>query len=106
MTAQSMTINNLEAQNRFFKGTGGTSSENRDLGFVPAFLDRETGVVYRSCRADGSPSPIHLMDGLPEALVVARNTTGGVYAVKGSVVAGFIRNGRFYTREQAARTLR
>ena len=104
-TAQSMTITTLAVQNRLFVGTGGVSPENRILGFVPGFLDQETGSVYRSCNADGRPAPMHLIDGLPEEVITARNPSGRVVAVKGSVVAGFIRDGSFYTREQVANVL-
>ena len=104
--AQSMTTKMLETQNRFFAGTGGVSPENRHLGFVPGFLDEETGSVYRACEADGSPAPVHIMDGLPETLVLARNQSGRVAALKGTVIAGFIFEGQFYTREQAARVVK
>ena len=100
--AQSMTTKTLENQNRFFVGTGGISPENRDLGFVPGFMDRETGFVYRSCMADGRPATMHLIDGLPEELVLSRSASGRVASVKNSLIAGFIRDGCFYTREQVA----
>jgi len=100
--AQLMTRSTLKIQNRYFAGTRGVSRENRGLGFLPGFMDQETGVIYLSCNADGSVAPIHRMDGLPDELIVARTPGGRVAAVKGSLVAGFIRDGLFYTREQAA----
>lgn len=100
-----MTPGRLVAQNRRFKGSGGISQENRAGGFLPAFADTATGATYRSCFADGNPAPIHLLDGLPAELVVARSASGRVTAVKDSVVAGFLRAGRFYTREQAAEAM-
>ncbi|MCK7576802.1 MAG: hypothetical protein MZV65_13615 [Chromatiales bacterium] len=42
------------------------------------------------------------MDGLPDHLVLARGPRGRITAIKSSVIAGFIRLGHFYTREQAA----
>jgi hypothetical protein len=93
----------LQQQNRRFMGTGGRSQENRSSGFRPAFIDSITRAVYASCFADGRPAPIHLIDGLPDEVVVARSDSGRVCAVKPSVVAGFVRDGRFYTREEAAR---
>ena len=102
---QVMTKSTLKVQNWLFAGTRGVSCNNRAFGFIPGFLDRETGTVYISCNTDGSPAPIHLIDGLPEALVVARGSSGRVMAVKGSVIAGFIKDGHFSTREQAARVL-
>jgi hypothetical protein len=85
-----------------FRGTGGVSEENRGLGFGPAFLDGATGIVHRSRFADGRPAPFHLLDGLPPEVIAGRDERGRVTAVKGSLVAGFLRCGRFYTREQAA----
>jgi len=92
----------LADQNLSFRGRGGTSAENRSLGFRPAFRDTQTNIVYPSRYADGRPAPCHLLDGLPGELVVARNPGGRVAAVKASVIAGFVRMGFFYTREQAA----
>lgn len=103
--AHAMTQRTLRIQNRVFAGTNGISQENCQLGFVPAFMDRETGSVYLSCTADGNPAPVHLLDGLPEHLVLARNDSGHVAEVKGTIIAGFIRDGHFYTREQAVRCL-
>lgn len=95
----------LQEQNRRFKGTQGVSQENRGSGFVPAFFDSSTGTVHRSCFADGRPAPMHLLDGLPAELVIERSPSGRVTAVRESVQAGFVRNGKFYTREQAAKAI-
>lgn len=102
---QTMTIKTLQSQNRHYAGTGGVSHGNRTLGFRPGFLDRETGNIYDSCRADGRPSTIHILDGLPERLVVSRTASGQVAAIKGTVVPGFILDGQFYTREQLAHVI-
>ena len=101
-----LTALTLRRQNQVFRGTGGVSAENRTLGFVPAFLDTQTGVVYRACFADGRPAPMHLLDGLPPTVVASRDPTGRVTTLKSSVQAGFLRAERFYTREQAAAALR
>lgn len=95
----------LERENRFFRGTGGRSEENRGLGFLPAFMDAVTQVIYRSCFADGRPAPFHLLDGLPDEVVIQRASSGRVAVIRGSVVAGFVRDGHFYTREEASRYL-
>ena len=93
----------LNRENERYCGIGGISQENRAYGFRPAFLDTETGEVYPSCFTDGRPAPCHILDGLPQAVVAVRAPSGRVMAVKSSVVSGFVRGGRFYTREQAAR---
>ena len=45
---QTITVKNLEHQNRHFANTAGVSQGNRGYGFTPGFLDRETGLVYLS----------------------------------------------------------
>lgn len=97
---QTITIKTLQDQNRRYADTAGISGHNRVRGFVPGFLDRATGRIYSSRNADGTPAAIHLLDGLPECLVVSRTASGQVAAVKGTVLPGFILDGVFYTREQ------
>ncbi|PKO55457.1 MAG: hypothetical protein CVU28_06370 [Betaproteobacteria bacterium HGW-Betaproteobacteria-21] len=92
----------LQRQNQEFMGTGGRSEENRPCGFRPAFMDIDTHTVYESRFADGRPAPIHVLDGLPDELVVARSSSGRIAAVKASVIAGFVLATRFYNREEAA----
>ncbi|HXG29138.1 MAG TPA: hypothetical protein VNJ47_09885 [Nevskiales bacterium] len=98
-----MTGQVLEQETRTFRGSGGVSAENRSHGFQPAFHDTQTDIVYLSRFADGRQAPCHLLDGLPDELVVARDAAGRVAAIKASVTSGFVRDGRFYTREEAAR---
>jgi hypothetical protein len=94
------------ADSELHRGSGGCSEENADLGFRPAFLDAETRIVYRSCFLDGSPASVHLLDGLPDEVVVSRTESGRVTAVKGSLVSGFVRFAKFYTRDEAAAAVR
>lgn len=100
--APGLSARTLRRQNRRFRGTGGVSAENWTLGFAPAFLDTATDQVYRACFADGRPAPMHLLEGLPQAVVAVRDASGRALALKPTVVAGFVRADRFYTREQAA----
>jgi len=93
----------LERENGRFAGTGGRSQENRCCGFRPAFMDLDTQAVYGSCFADGTPAPIHLLEGLPDEAVLSRDAAGRVRAAKASIVAGFVLDARFYTRDEAAR---
>ncbi len=92
----------LDRQNKHFDGTGGVSANNREMGFVPAFQDMESGVSVVSRFADGRPAPVHVLDGLPEEWITARDAEGCVVSVRNTVIAGFISNDRFYTREEAA----
>ena len=98
-----LTRKTLEDENRRYMGCGGISEENRGLGFLPAYRDSATGSIHLSRFANGRRAPIHLLDGLPERLVLRREDSGKVIALKDSVSTGFVREGRFYTREQAAR---
>jgi hypothetical protein len=99
---QTMSHNRLVKENLAFAGTGGVSSGNRSQGFQPAFYDTESGLVQPACFTDGSPAPMHLLDGLPDQWVKERLPSGRVAVVKESVIAGFLREGLFYTRDQAA----
>lgn len=69
--------------------------------FHPAFRDERSGVVYLSRREDGSPAPVHLMEGLPDALVSTRDSEGRAIALRVEVTAGYVRDGRFLTRDEA-----
>jgi hypothetical protein len=102
---QHMTHERLRKENLIFAGTGGVSEGNRSSGFVPGFCDTETGVVQISRFRNGSPAPMHLLEGLPDEWVNERDSSGRITALKASVVAGFIRQDRFYTREQAAKAV-
>jgi hypothetical protein len=100
-----MTAERLRDENRRHRDTGGVSENNRELGFLPAFHDPETGRTELSRFPNGAPAPVHMIAGLPDEWVAERDPTGLVVAVRENVIAGFFRNGVFYTREQAAQAL-
>ena len=100
-----LSTDSLPQENCQYRGTGGVSSENRAHRFIPAFCDLATGRAYISRFADGSLAPVHVLDGLPEPLIEERTPAGTVKAAAATVMAGFVRQGRFYTREQAAAVL-
>lgn len=97
-----LTPADLENQNRFFKGSGGVSEENRQLGFRPAFYNMDTGTILPSRFANGREAPMHLLAGLPDELILSRDDKGNPCSVKPGIIAGFVRNDQFFTREQAA----
>ena len=82
--------------------THGARRGDRPQGFVPGFRNEVTGELARSRYADGAPAPMHLLDGLPEHWVAERDPEGRVTRARPGVVSGFLRDGRFYTRDQAA----
>ena len=102
---QVLTSDDVAQQSLAYRGTGGVSAENRAFGFLPAFLDRESGHIHLSCDARGIPAAIHQFDGMPADWVVECDHDGKPRAVKASIVAGFVREGYFFTREQAAQLI-
>jgi hypothetical protein len=102
---QALTKQVLRLETSRFLGTGGESSGNRSDGFRPAFLDTDANTIYLSRFGNGQPAPFHLLDGLPDELVLQRSASGRVEAVKPTVVSGFVRAGRFYSREEAAQAV-
>ena len=99
------TTETLRKQNLAFAGTGGVSHQNRSGGFLPAFHDLTSGRTVLARFADGRPAPMHLLEGLPDAWVVNRDSAGRPSALRQSVIAGFVRDGLFYTRDEAAAAL-
>jgi uncharacterized peroxidase-related enzyme len=97
-----LTARALRSENRCFAATGGISANSRAQGFQPAFCDTETGQVAISCFADGRQASVHVLEGVPEDWVTARDAAGRVVSVRTSVVSGFVRGGCFFTRAQAA----
>ncbi len=95
----------LDEENTLHLGTGGRSQENAHAAFRPAFFDYASQKLYLSRFADGRLAPLHLLDGLPEEVIVDRALCGRVIAARASLVAGFERNGSFYTRKAAARAV-
>ena len=93
----------LALENILHAGSGGRSQENGGLGFNAAFLDYDTMTIYPSRFRGGRHAPMHLLDGLPDEVVVDRAASGRVVTAKASLISGFERNGFFYTRSAAAR---
>jgi hypothetical protein len=100
---RSMNTRRLQRENADHAGTAGVSERNRHLGFRPAFLDPGTMQVHESRFANGRLAPFHLLDGLPDEVVLLRSPSGRVLRAKPSLVSGFLRAGFFYTRAAAAR---
>ncbi len=92
----------LARENHAYAATTGISKNCHSGGFVPAFYDTQSDCSVISRYADGSPAPIHLLDGVPVEWVSDYDTEGHVAALRPGVISGFLRAGRFYTREQVA----
>ena len=92
----------LQLENLAFAGTAGVSRNNRASGFTPAFLDKKTGLVEISRFKNGRPSPTHIISWLPSSWASRLASDGSVENLKPGIIAGFVRDGVFYTREQTA----
>ena len=92
----------LREENETFAGTGGVSANNGQARFVPAFRDSDSGRVELARTEDGARAAMHLLCCLPDGWVTERDDVGRILTLKDSVVAGFVRDGEFYTREEAA----
>jgi hypothetical protein len=90
----------LRRENQAYKGTMGCSQESFGHGFVPAFRDLTTGRVEVARFKSGLQAPVHLIEGLPMDWAVSCAPDGTVMEVKPSVISGFVRDERFYTREE------
>jgi hypothetical protein len=75
----------------------GAQKELGPIGIYPAFKDMNSGETHLSVRPDGSIASIHLLEGLPDHWIIARNPHGRVTALKDTVVAGYFRDGHFFS---------
>jgi hypothetical protein len=104
MKRLNLTITVLNEENEPYDESG-IFGTHRDPGFRPAFFDCATCTTYLSRYRDGRAAPLHLLDGLPDEVVLLRAEDGRVVMTKPTLFAGFERNGFFYTRASTARAL-
>jgi len=67
------------------------------FGFMPAFKSLKDERVHLSTDSHGKLSVMHLFDGLPDHWVQERDEKGKALCLKSDVIAGFMRDARFYT---------
>jgi hypothetical protein len=107
--AQTLTPDSLKRTSHAFmrERVRRTSEENQALGFTPGFRDEETGAVYISCWSDGTPGSLStLSTACPIISILARGpSVAESPPSRPASIAGFVRWGLFYTREQAAHCL-
>ncbi len=106
LSLRTLSLSTLSEENAQYAGTGGISQLNHQYGFVPAFQCTDECSTEISRFGNGKPAPFHTLDGLPQAWIAERSPDGKVLSVRSSVIAGFVRQNRFYTREQAARAVK
>nr|WP_043755545.1 hypothetical protein [Imhoffiella purpurea] len=98
-----LTQMSLRDENRLYAKTRGISQNNRASGFRPGYLNSKTGEHVLSRFSDGTPAPVHVLDGLPQSWIGTRDSDGRVVAACAEIVSGFVRDGAFFTREEAIR---
>lgn len=67
------------------------------FGFMPAFKNLKDDVIHLSTDAQGELSVMHLFDGLPDHWVNEKDSLGKALTLKTEIIAGFMRDARFYT---------
>lgn len=92
----------LRMENLAFGGTNGISQNNRDSGFLPAFRDKRSGRVEIARTRVGLPASFHLIEWLPREWARSVTDSGRISSLRSGIVSGFVRDGVFYTREEAA----
>ena len=92
----------LRFENMAFAGTRGVSKNNRRFGFKPAFLNKRNGEVEVAKFENGSPAPMHIISWLPEEWAASRAEDGSIESLQPEIIAGFVADGIFYTRDEAA----
>ena len=92
----------LKRENAIFAGTGGVSQHACKARFLPAFKDVDSGRVELARKPDGRCATSHIISGLPPEWARERDDDGRISAIRAGIVAGFVRDDVFYTREEAA----
>ncbi len=101
-TTTPLTATRLASENRRHAHTCGVSRNARRLNLIPAFLDPHTGRIEIARFACGLPAPMHVIEGLPAEWATRFDEDGQITELKARIISGFVRDGIFYTREQAA----
>ena len=92
----------LREESATYVGSCGDSTTARKNHFIPAFRDEADGRVELARLKNGCVAPMHLITALPKSWATRVDDAGNVLELIETIVAGFVRDGRFYTREEAA----
>ena len=95
----------VRAESDAYRGTCGESATACQHKFRPAFRNEADGRVELARLPNGNPAPMHLISALPREWALRCDEQGGVLQLVETVIAGFLREGRFYTRDEAAAVL-
>lgn len=83
------------------RGSTGGSRHCAPAGFIPAFLNQSSGEIRLSVLADGRVAGVHMISCLPGHWLTHHGQGRPTRSLARGIVAGFARNGRFYSRRQA-----
>jgi hypothetical protein len=87
-------------QRKLYDRMPGVSFGNLCFGFMPAFMDFESGETHLSVNPNGSIALIHSLDSLPLEWISGWDQAGKATDIKESVAAGFVRGGDFFTLDE------
>ena len=97
-----MDSHTLQVENLNFVGTKGISKNSRSLGFSPAFLNKTTGRIELAKLGNGQPAAMHIISWLPREWAETLDDKGRVLSLNAGIIAGFVQQGVFYTRQEVA----
>jgi len=86
----------VQQQGRYNQFNGAVFSDV-SFGFMPAFKNLINQQVHLSTDSNGELSVMHLFDGLPDHWINERDNKGRALTLKSEIIAGFMRDARFYT---------
>jgi len=76
------------------------------FGFMPAFKNLKDQQIHLSQDQNGELSIMHLFDGLPECWIQEKDEKGLALTLKTEIIAGFMRNARFYTLSEIVHNIK
>ena len=97
-----LTQESVQRESIEYAGTCGESATAKKSRFLPAFRNDSDGSVELARMPNGQPAAMHLISELPSSWACKLDDQGKVIELIEEIVAGFVRDGRFYTREEAA----
>ena len=101
-----MSQSQLSEQQGAYEKLGSTVFGDAGFGFMPAFMDLDNEETHLAAFENGMPSVVHILDGLPDYWISERDEQGKAVSLRTGVIAGFMRNGSFYTLSEILNTLR
>ena len=93
------TLENLKEESTSFFQSGAVSEKCSSF-CKPCFLNKATGEIFLSQYPNGIACPFHNLNGLPEEVVLRRGNDGSVIEVLPTIISGFVKDNKFYSRDE------